>query len=227
MLLRTVGIPARYVTGYSVSGGAGQWNEVTEDDAHAWVEYYVAGQGWLPLDPTPAVEEPNEPVTEPEQEEPPAEQELPQQLEQQTEQAEAVTQTAPGTTVVSDNTLPEKSCVELPRELLWLLTVPGLALLICLRRWFGLRYRRERCTKGHPNRRALTWWRWLVHLSKVGSRVIPEELLCLAEKARFSQHTMTEEELAKLQGAVEARIEELRQAPAGRRLWHQYGLVLY
>ena len=115
----------------------------------------------------------------------------------------------------------------LSRQLLWLLIWPGLLLLVAIRRWIGLRYRRERCSKGHPNRRSLTWWRWLMQLSKAQNRTVPEDLLCLAEKARFSQHTMTEEEIAQLQQAVETQIANLKTLPLKRRLWCKYGLVLY
>ena len=54
LLLRAAGIPARYVTGYYFKTTAGQWADVTEDDAHAWVEYYIDGMGWQIMDATPA-----------------------------------------------------------------------------------------------------------------------------------------------------------------------------
>jgi hypothetical protein len=56
MLLRTVGIPARLVTGFLAT----EWNEfgqyytVRQRDAHAWVEVYFPQSGWIMLDPTPA-----------------------------------------------------------------------------------------------------------------------------------------------------------------------------
>ncbi len=57
VLMRAMGIPARIVTGYQ--GGAfngidGYWT-VRQSDAHAWTEVWVAGQGWLRVDPTSAV----------------------------------------------------------------------------------------------------------------------------------------------------------------------------
>ena len=115
----------------------------------------------------------------------------------------------------------------LPGWLWWLLVVPLSLVLILLRYGFGLQYRRKRCRKGHPNRRALTLWRWLVQLSKAEGEKIPEELLCLAEKARFSQHTLEEKELQLLQQAVNRSIAELKRLPLSRRLWHRFGLVLY
>ncbi|MBY9079822.1 hypothetical protein KIH86_09500 [Paenibacillus sp. HN-1] len=58
VLLRSVGIPARFVQGYSTGkpvGGPGAHRyAVTEGDAHAWVEVYFPGAGWVPFDPTPA-----------------------------------------------------------------------------------------------------------------------------------------------------------------------------
>ena len=47
-LLRSVGIPARYVTGYSYGNVLG----LSDFGPHAWVEAYVPGFGWLSLDPT-------------------------------------------------------------------------------------------------------------------------------------------------------------------------------
>ncbi len=59
MLARSVGIPARLVTGYRV----GEWSPVAhqyivrEKNAHAWVEVWVDG-AWVTQDPTPLLELP-------------------------------------------------------------------------------------------------------------------------------------------------------------------------
>ena len=56
-VLRAAGIPARVVAGYQ--GGElnprGNFLTVRQFDAHAWVEYWQAGQGWTSVDPTFAV----------------------------------------------------------------------------------------------------------------------------------------------------------------------------
>ena len=53
-VLRAAGIPARVVAGYQ--GGElnpnGQFLTVHQFDAHAWVEYWQAGRGWVSVDPT-------------------------------------------------------------------------------------------------------------------------------------------------------------------------------
>ncbi|MGE0471352.1 MAG: DUF3488 and DUF4129 domain-containing transglutaminase family protein [Nitrospira sp.] len=60
IMLRTVGIPARLVTGFLAT----EWNEygsyyvVRQQDAHAWVEVYLPHSGWVMMDPTPPSGEP-------------------------------------------------------------------------------------------------------------------------------------------------------------------------
>lgn len=53
-VLRAAGIPARVVAGYQ--GGelnpSGNYIQVRQFDAHAWVEYWQPGQGWRSVDPT-------------------------------------------------------------------------------------------------------------------------------------------------------------------------------
>lgn len=55
VLLRTLGIQSRLVNGFL----GGQWNEtggflaVSGNQAHAWVEVWFPGYGWIPFDPTP------------------------------------------------------------------------------------------------------------------------------------------------------------------------------
>lgn len=55
VMLRAIGIPSRVVTGFLT----GEFNDVTSQyvirasDAHAWVEAYFPGYGWIPFDPTP------------------------------------------------------------------------------------------------------------------------------------------------------------------------------
>lgn len=57
VLMRAAGVPARVVTGYQ----GGFWNRmgnyllVRQSDAHAWSEVWMAGHGWVRVDPTAAV----------------------------------------------------------------------------------------------------------------------------------------------------------------------------
>jgi protein-glutamine gamma-glutamyltransferase len=53
LMLRLLGVPARVAVGFT----SGTWKEgvwtVTDHQAHAWVEAWFAGWGWLTFDPTP------------------------------------------------------------------------------------------------------------------------------------------------------------------------------
>jgi hypothetical protein len=53
VMARLLGIPARVAVGFT-SGRLrdGAW-AVTDHDAHAWVEVWFPGHGWVPFDPTP------------------------------------------------------------------------------------------------------------------------------------------------------------------------------
>jgi transglutaminase-like putative cysteine protease len=58
VMLRLEGVPARVVNGFQ----PGEWNEfgryftVRQRDAHAWVEAFIPGAGWLTFDPSPRAE---------------------------------------------------------------------------------------------------------------------------------------------------------------------------
>ncbi|MBB5206134.1 transglutaminase-like putative cysteine protease [Inhella inkyongensis] len=55
--LRAAGVPARIVTGYQGRDAEllDGWAVVRNSNAHAWVEYWQAGEGWRRSDPTAAV----------------------------------------------------------------------------------------------------------------------------------------------------------------------------
>lgn len=60
VLLRSLGIPTRWVKGYtggefleySEDNSSKQIYEITNNNAHSWVEVYFPNQGWVPFEPT-------------------------------------------------------------------------------------------------------------------------------------------------------------------------------
>ena len=53
VLGRAIGLPTRYVEGYAAVPDEDNVARVTQESAHAWVEVYFSGFGWLAFDPTP------------------------------------------------------------------------------------------------------------------------------------------------------------------------------
>lgn len=63
LLLRELGLPARYVVGYIVKPGKISYSEgeykasVLDSDAHAWTEIYLENYGWVPVEMTPGYQD--------------------------------------------------------------------------------------------------------------------------------------------------------------------------
>ena len=58
VMARCVGLPSRYVEGFSIDGSAANTDfyDVKNSDAHAWTEIYFEGVGWVPFEPTSGFE---------------------------------------------------------------------------------------------------------------------------------------------------------------------------
>ena len=62
-MLRYLGVPARYVEGFYLSGDEaavitpGSAYTLDASHAHAWAEFYLRGIGWIPFETTPGYED--------------------------------------------------------------------------------------------------------------------------------------------------------------------------
>lgn len=200
LMLRSLGIPARYVTGYLAETQANRWVRVTDAAAHAWVEYYLEGYGWLPLESTPPSELP---VTATMPEEPGMTNE-PEPNEPEPTGPEGADPIQPNE---KPGAVPERPSEATPSSARkdkqarhW---IPWLAALLAMLLLLGSRplrcwLRERRLTTGEANQRALVLWERLTTLARHANTSLPPELEQLAQKARFSQHTLQPDELAQL-----------------------------
>ena len=248
-LLRAMGIPARYAEGYAVPAGEEGWVDVPDYNAHAWVEVYFGGAGWIPFEVTPAGPDspaatfnarPQEQGAAPTATPAPTPSPTPQPVPTPEAQAPTAPSAAPQ---ASASPLPGEAGAEGERAGPWGwiaagATALGLLLLagaVLLRHKLVLKFRQERLRQPDRNKAALEAYAFLQRVHKTAKTAlhgwddtIPPQLEELALKARFSQHTLTQEELEPFLEELDKALSLLRERlPKGRRLWCRYGLCLF
>ena len=217
ILLRCMDVPARYVTGYYTTVSEGEWTEVTSDDAHAWVEYYEDGVGWYVLDPTPAAEDAAPAVDTDQNQTPETAPEPDTTPEPQPD--EPVSSTDPSKTVPETPAEPAETQTRSFNFLhvIW----PVLAAAAVLFLWRALLFslRRGAIGRGSSNRRAVTLYHHVCWLARKTGTDVPPEFLTIAEKARFSHHKLSREDLAPMRQHAD---ELTAQLLSDKRFWKQF-----
>ena len=218
VLLKAAGIPARYVTGYLAEVEQGQTTVVLAENAHAWTEFWLPGFGWAMLEVTP-----------------PAVPEEPTEAETVTTPVETPTtpEVDPETTLPVATT-PKTETPEAPQTpAQWLSTLLWVALglmavgLILLQWKLRLLLRHRRMYRADANRQALARWQEAVRLDRYLGKEPDAGLFSLAEKARFSQHTLTQEELEQFDLYLDSARQQLRSRNIFRRCYYTLILALY
>lgn len=178
VMLRALGVPARYVTGYCADVVDGK-AIVTSDNAHAWVEYYDSSIGWIPLDATSSdfvVVQATESI-------------------QPTTQSQTTSPTVQPTTQ-AQTTKPVKTEVKAKIStpaiiVIIILLIIALAILrIILIRY----YRKYSFTHKDYKSRVICIYRYLNKLSVHSKVRIPKKIENICTKAKFSTHNISDEE---------------------------------
>ena len=207
VMLRAMGIPARYAEGYVVTpddymtAGSDGWANIPDSRAHSWVEVYNPGLGWEPVEVTPGFNlEENQTQGTETQDQPrvsspaaassavsssPASSAASSAASGGT--GSAVSSSAPQETASSDARLAAWPVVFLAAAL-FLLAAVGLA-----RRKIVLALRRKRFLQKDTNRAVLCIYAFLKQLEPFGAK-ISEKAERTALKARFGRTPATEEE---------------------------------
>ncbi len=225
VLLRAAGIPSRYVSGFLVQAADGEMVTVYQKNAHAWVEVYIEGAGWVLLEPTPSagVEDTLLETV------PTIETTSPTETVETAVPAESVEATTPDNPTPPSQTTPiggadKPQNPDIPQQknplpqwvkgLLWLMA--GFAAIIA--QWqLRLQLRKKQRRKGNLNRQVLTLWREAVLCGKILSLKPSESFFQLAQKAKFSQHTITPQERTQAVGELESLRSLLKKAPLWRK----------
>lgn len=267
-LLRSAGIPARYVEGYVIYpsdfSNQDEWANIPDSRSHAWVEIYYSGLGWIPIEATPpsangTVENGHET----------AESATPPTDESTEEEA---TEEQPDTTEPTDDPNPDEessnnikdpgqsSSEEKPLEvenseqnntqyrseyispilitllkILSVLALMGLIIvLFIVIRKIRIRLRYKGFIEKDNNESAIAIYEYILKLLKFNNidkspvKNIPDHISQLVLKARFSHHTLTDEETEELKEYAEKLMLEIKNnASLFKRLVGKYIYSLF
>lgn len=215
-LLRSAGVPARYVEGYAVSSGDfennNEWANIPDSRSHAWVEIYLSATGWVPIEATPGAERgiidhvaaefgtssPNTPLEEEKMDdeedikEPPSTRDLPDLVDDEFESDE--------TQNLNTNPLTD--------AIIKISKVFGIPVLLATALFFNRKLqvsaRYKQFSEQDTNKAAMAIYDYMVKIYEYAnpyekdSFSLPKDLYNLMLKVRFSQHMLTKLELEKL-----------------------------
>ena len=205
LMLRSLGIPARYVSGFTVESVPDREVTVPDRAAHAWVEVWAPGFGWYPVEVTPAAafawDQPGFIDNEGLPSGPVEESEEPEPTPTPSQEPDASQQPSAG---IGEGDGPGGSSglTALFTVLKALGIIAGAAALLWLGQYLPKKRRAKRLSGPDRNRASLYAYGCLKRMERWGGRVDPKAVE-LAQKARFSQHTLTEEELNELRAMVD------------------------
>lgn len=222
-LLRALGIPARYVTGYFAPTLKNQFVDITNCNSHAWVEYYDKSKGWVMLDATPPAYLNNsnysntsntkstdstnssaytEPTTEFEAKQP------------TTNKSFAPTQTSSGN---KGNTIAVPAIV-------WIALCIALIIGVILFRAYKIKNNRKKLFENGDNKkRIINIYRYALKINRITEGLIPIEIQNLVNETKYSNHTMPDKAVDTVLNFAEHERKELYKKAVGiKRLYYKY-----
>ena len=99
------------------------------------------------------------------------------------------------------------------------------AIIVQWRVRVAVRYGKMR--QGDPNKMALRRWGAVEQMARLAGQEMPEQAYWIAQKARFSQHTVSAEELLVLDSVARQLRQSLRTHGIHKRLVYTLILALY
>lgn len=245
-LLRSAGIPARYVEGYAVSPSDfesnDEWADIPDSRSHAWAEIYLSSVGWVPIEATPgaqrgiidheATEMETSPANNPIEEEISDNQGdiLEPSLNEDTfdvENSESISTEMHSSTI--------SPIMKTIMRIFSVFTMFGLlaATLISSRK-LQISFRNKQFSQQDNSKAAIAVYEYIVKLYTYAKPhgtaecKIPQDLYNLVLKARFSQNMLTEQELERLLVYAENQALEFQKTvPLFKRFIGKYIYVMF
>lgn len=220
VIYRALGIPARVTDGFLFRAQAGEVVDVLQANEHAWVEVYLDGLGWIPVEVTgsggvtePAPQEAAVTETPGEETPPPLESTEPNDGEESAPPAQTP---QPSDTIpvgpIRAQTEPEskstsRTLIRFWNALTLILLLGVIFSLLPVSRLLRLRLRQRRISQPDRKKAAVWVWKTAVKTSRYGAE-LPESITACAEKAAFSQHDISQEELLQVQNQLKQMLDD-------------------
>ena len=219
VIYRALGIPARVTDGFLFRAQAGEVVDVLQANEHAWVEVYLDGLGWIPVEVTgnggvtePAPQEAAVTETPDEETAPPLESTEPNDGEESAPpvQTPQPSDTIPVGPILTQTELESKSTsrtlIRFWNALTLILLLGVIFSLLPVSRLLRLRLRQRRISQPDRKKAAVWVWKTAVKASRYGAE-LPESITACAEKAAFSQHGISDEELHAVQNELKQMLD--------------------
>lgn len=225
VMYRALGIPARVTDGFLFYAKSGEYVDVKQSNEHAWVEVYMDGLGWLPVEVTGSsgftANSENEPTVPEISETPNIEETAPLEEPKASEpplNPKPETKKPPVGIISSQpqngNSSSAKIMMKISRALPTILLSLFFICVLPMRRIIGLRMMRSRISQSDRRKAAVWVWKYAVKTSKFGIPV-PESITHLAEKAAFSPHSISENELRSVRGELNTQKDKCFSSLSG------------
>ena len=184
---------------------------VVDYNAHAWVEIFLDGYGWYPVEVTPDSDTPLLPNG----------QETPVASAAPTSTPTPDSTASPETTAAPTAT-PEATHGGNPlvwfKQLVWAVPILALAAALWLVRQVRRRSWQRMRRNPDTNAAVLNTCRWFGQLERWGGKA-GAETEALARKARFSQHTLTTQERSLVLSQLQEEVVRLKQSSPVWKRW--------
>ena len=227
LMLRALGVPARFTSGFVATvpyGNVDETVEITDRQAHAWVEVYYGDVGWVPLEVTPPGS--GIPVGSSHSSAGSAGWDDDMGDDLYLDWPMGIDPAIASLQNSQSDTDPETqersgSAKERNAALVALVCIAAFVLFLAMRRLIVLKYRKNRFSQPDTNAAVIFMWRYISRLSR---REPPSaEIEEIALKARFSLHRISEAERVLVRGyAIKLSGELYKKFYLPGRLWLKY-----
>ncbi|MDR2598979.1 MAG: transglutaminase-like domain-containing protein [Oscillospiraceae bacterium] len=232
-MLRALGIPARFTTGFVVTIPRGSENTpvtVTDRSAHSWVEVFYEDVGWLYLEVTPSTLTsgipPARPHTPPEEEDTPDStpdnESDPNDINPNTPTPDEVTPQSPNDNTGGTNN-DSQGIPEWLQNMLWFFgSILFIVVVLYTRARMLHKSRQRQFNRDNTNAAVIYMWGYI---KKIGGKtiIIPSDIEEIALKARFSLHRISEKERQEVRSyADRLRFETLGSKDEFMYIWLRF-----